>query len=174
MQKKHILTSITDFLAENYDDLEKYTIDDNYYLYKDGVRQFSSTSKKDLIQYLQRIKPELISKFGLEQIKTKEYSGVITLYRGHGYSEGENYYSPSKDFAMEFTLSGRESELTTVRVNTKRIYKHDPLPRGYGREDDNFDKAIEIAKGLGMNAIWVDEGFDQPNSVFKIDPKKKF
>ena len=32
------------------DDLfEEYSIDDNWYLYKDGIRQFSSTSKSDLI-----------------------------------------------------------------------------------------------------------------------------
>jgi len=161
-------------ILENMNDLDRYEIDDNFYLYKDGIRQFSSTSKKDLIQYLQRTKPELIRKFKLEPIKNKIYSGIITLYRGHGYNEGNNYYSPSKEFALEFTRTGRESELTKVKVNSNKIYKHNPLPRGYGVEDENFDIAIEIAKEKGLNAIWIDEGFEQPNSVFKIDANKNF
>ena len=172
--RKFIATTIRDYLNENIDDLDRYTIDDNFYLYKDNVRQFSATSKKDLIQYLQRTKPELINKFGLESIKDKKYSGVITLYRGHGYNEGNNFYSPSKEFALEFTRTGREGELTKVKVNTNRIYKHNPLPRGYGEEDENFDIAIQKAKEMGFNAIWVDEGLNQPNSVFKINVDKPF
>ncbi len=161
-------------LIQENNDLEKYTIDDDFYLYKDGVRQFSSTSKKDLIQYLQNNKPELLDKFNLSPAKKNEHSGAIMLYRGHGYNEGNNFYSPSKEFALEFTRTGRESELTKVKVNVNKIYKHEPLPRGYGREDENFDKAIEVAKSKGLNAIWVDEGFNQPNSVFKIDVNKSF
>ena len=172
--RKFIATTIRDYLNENIDDLDRYTIDDNFYLYKDNVRQFSATSKKDLIQYLQRTKPELINKFGLESIKDKKYSGVITLYRGHGYNEDNNFYSPSKEFALEFTRTGREGELTKVKVNTNRIYKHNPLPRGYGEEDENFDIAIQKAKEMGFNAIWVDEGLNQPNSVFKINVDKPF
>jgi len=171
--KKFIATTIREYLNES-SNLDSYTIDDNFYLYKDGIRQFSSTSKKDLIQYLQRTKPELLNKFNLLPEKDKELKGVITLYRGHGYNEGNNFYSPSKEFALEFTRTGRESELIKVRVNVNRIYKHEPLPRGYGEEDDNFDLAIEIAKNKGLNAIWVDEGLNQPNSVFKIDVSKKF
>ncbi len=75
---------------------------------------------------------------------------------------------------MEFTRTGRENELTKVKVNINRIYKHETLPRGYGIEDINFDIAISIAKEKGLNAIWIDEGFEQPNSVFKIDPNKNF
>jgi hypothetical protein len=96
---------------------------------------------------------------------------IITLYRGIGYNEGNNFYSPSKEFAMEFTRSGRESELRTFKANTDRIYKHNPLPRGYGREDPNFDLAIKIAQEQGYNAMWVDEGQGQPDSVFVINPR---
>jgi hypothetical protein len=98
---------------------------------------------------------------------------IITLYRGIGYNTGNNYYSPSKEFAMEFTRSGRESEIITKKVDTDKIYRHDPLPRGYGEEDPNFDIAIDTAKRLGLNAIWVDEGYNQPNSVFVVNPGKR-
>ena len=118
-------------------------------------------------------KPELIDKFNLLIPKDKSYKGIITLYRGHGYNEGNNFYSPSKEFALEFTRTGRESELTKIKVDSKRIYRNDPLPRGYGIEDINFDNTIKKASKLGFNAIWVDEGADQPNSVFVINPKKK-
>jgi hypothetical protein len=171
--EKYIVKTIKEYLYENQN-LDTYTIDDNFYLYKDGIREFSSTSKGDLIKYLQRRKPELLDKFNLLPEKEKELKGVITLYRGHGYNEGNNFYSPSKEFALEFTRTGRESELTKVRVNVNRIYKHDPLPRGYGEEDPNFDLAINVAKTKGLNSIWVDEGMDQPNSVFKINVNKNF
>lgn len=98
---------------------------------------------------------------------------IIILYRGHGYNEGNNFYSPSKEFALEFTRTGRESELTKIKVDSNRIYKNDPLPRAYGMEDINFDNTIKQASKLGFNAFWVDEGIDQPNSVFVINPKNK-
>lgn len=114
----------------------------------------------------------------LKQIIQEEVSNflrkgkIITLYRGIGYNEGNNFYSPSKAFAMEFTRSGRESELRTFKANIDKIYKHNPLPRGYGMEDPNFDLAIKTAQEQGYNAIWVDEGNGQPNSVFVITPSK--
>lgn len=105
----------------------------------------------------------------IKQIINEE---LITLYRGIGYNEGDNYYSPSKEFAMEFTRSGRESELKTLKTDTEKIYTHNPLPKGYGMEDPNFDAAIKAAQEQGFNAMWVDEGYDQPDSVFIINPRK--
>ena len=163
---------IREVIKKEFNDLNRYSIDDNYYLYKDGIRQFSSTSKQDLIRYLRHNKPELIDKFNLKPQKEKEYKGVITLWRGHGYNEGNNYYSPSKEFALEFTRSGRESELRIIKINIDKIYKHNPLPRGYGMDDPNFAQAIKIAKQYNYPAIWVDEGYDQPNSVFFINLNK--
>ena len=98
---------------------------------------------------------------------------LITLYRGIGYNTGNNYYSPSKEFAMEFTRSGRESELRKIKIDTNKIYKHEPLPKGYGGDDPNFDLAIKTAQKQGYIAMWVDEGYDQPNSVFIINPNEK-
>lgn len=73
-------------------------------------------------------KPEVLAKFDLVPTKEKEYSGIITLYRGVAYNEGNNFYSPSKEFVLQFTRTNRESELIKVRVNTNKIYKHNPLP----------------------------------------------
>ena len=98
---------------------------------------------------------------------------LITLYRGIGYNTGNNYYSPSKEFAMEFTRSGRESELRKIKIDTNKIYKHEPLPKGDGGDDPNFDLAIKTAQKQGYIAMWVDEGYDQPNSVFIINPNEK-
>ena len=167
--RKFIKQTILEVLSS-----DEYSIDDNFYLYQNGRRIYSSNSKKDLIHYLKHNNPELLSKLNLiEPLKVNRLGDKLTLFRGVGYNEGGNFYSPSKEFAMEFTRTGRESELLKMVVDKNRIYKHDPLPRGYGREDENFDIAIEQAKSLGLNAIWVDEGQNQPDSVFVINPKRK-
>ena len=71
------------------------------------------------------------------------------------------------------TRSGRESELRKIKIDTNKIYKHEPLPKGYGGDDPNFDLAIKTAQKQGYIAMWVDEGYDQPNSVFIINPNEK-
>ena len=107
-------------------------------------------------------------------VDTALNENLITLYRGiNGYNVGNNYYSPSKEFAIEFTRSGRESELRKIKIDTNKIYKHEPLPKGYGGDDPNFDLAIKTAQKQGYIAMWVDEGYDQPNSVFIINPNEK-
>ena len=133
----------------------------------------------EIVESLKEFIDDRYDKFlGIEKPVLNENSGIlkegkiITVYRGIGYNQGNNYYSPSKEFAMEFTRSGRESELRSFKVNTDRIYKHNPLPKGYGIEDPNFDLAIKIAQKQGYNAMWVDEGHGQPNSVFIINPSK--
>lgn len=153
-------------IFESKEDLSQYYYDDNYYLYKNNQKVYLSNSKADLIDYLKYNKPELLDYFGFAAPKKKIPKGYITLYRGIGYNEGNNYYSPSKEFALNFTRTGRESELKKRKIHTSKIYRHDPLPRGYGLEDENFEKAIKIAKRNGQVAIWVDEGINQPDSVF--------
>lgn len=168
-----IRNSLLKILTETDSELDNFSIDDDWYLYKNGKRIYSSTSKGDLINYLTHYHPELLDKFNLSNQVNKPLAGMITLYRGVGYNEGNNFYSPSKEFALEFTRTGRESELLKMKVNSNRIYRHNPLPRGYGLEDINFDLAIAEAKRLNLNAIWVDEGVNQPESVFVINPSKK-
>lgn len=148
------------------EDLSEYHYDENYYLYKNNEKVFLSNSKSDLINHLKHNKPELINYFGFKAPEKKTPKGIIKLYRGIGYNQGDNYYSPSKEFALNFTRTGRESELKTKKIHTSKIHRHNPLPRGYGEEDENFEKAIDIARKNGKNAIWVDEGYNQPDSVF--------
>jgi len=156
--------------AENLSD---YTIDENWYLYKNNKIQYCSNSKSDLIKYLKFNKPELLTHFNLKEKSKKVYKGIIKLYRGIGHNTGNNFYSPDKNFALQFTRTGKESELIHKTIDSSLIYKHTPLPKGYGTEDPNFDKAIEIALSKGLNAIWVDEGIDEPDSVFIINPDNK-
>lgn len=163
-----------------YRDLNKFNIDNDFNLFYDNKKIYASDSKKDLIHYLKLNIPDLLNKFNLSSDNTSNPttplsdSNYITLYRGKGYNEGNNYYSPSKNFALEFTKSGNENELIKTNVNINQIYKHNPLPKGYGPDDPNFNIAINIAKNMGLNAIWVDEGDNLPNSVFKINPNKPF
>lgn len=98
----------------------------------------------------------------------------IILYRGE-LSAGKkgNYFTPDKEFARQFTRSGRDSEIRQLVVDDSRIYKKEPLPKAYGYDMDDgkndMDIAIEEARQNGFNAIWVDEGQGQPNSVFFIN-----
>ena len=157
-----------DYLKRRYDE-KRSTVRNN--------REFDEyTNLIDLIDELLGLNENVLNELekNLKELLNEnlnESGKVITLYRGIGYNEGSNFYSPSKEFAMEFTRSGRESELRTFKANTDRIYRHDPLPRGYGREDPNFDLAIKTAQQQGYNAMWVDEGQGQPDSVFVINPK---
>lgn len=171
---KFIKSQIDKLLTES-DSTDSYTIDSNFYLYKNGKAEYYSDSKRDLIRYLKNRNPSLIGKLGLSEpdVPMAKKNKTIILYRGVGYNSGNNFYSPSKEFALEFTRTNSESELVKVKANLDRIYMHNPLPRGYGSDDENFDEAMKIAQNMGLNAIWVDEGEGQPNSVFKIDPNKK-
>jgi len=95
---------------------------------------------------------------------------TTTLYRGVSqYNEGDNYYSPDKEWARQFTQSGQDKEIKEVDVPTGAIYRSDILPKATKPEE--IDGAIAAAEAQGYNAIWIDEGGNEPNSVFVIDPK---
>ena len=98
----------------------------------------------------------------------------IILYRGELFSGKKgNYFTPDKEFARQFTRSGRDNEIRQLVLDDSKIYRKSPLPSAYGNdapgEKNDIDIAIEEAKRNGFNAIWVDEGQGQPNSVFFIN-----
>lgn len=93
----------------------------------------------------------------------------IVLFRGkmaHG-QEG-HYYSPDKEFARQFTQSGRDEEIIQISMDSNQIYRRDPLPQAYGVNENDIDDAIREAMAQGYKAIWVDEGQGEPDSVFVI------
>ncbi|HUX78924.1 MAG TPA: NUDIX hydrolase, partial [Alphaproteobacteria bacterium] len=95
-------------------------------VFENGFRQYSANNYEDGYNYIKNKYPEVIDKFFTPKSakKIKQYKGLITLYRGiNSATEGKNYYSPEKSFALEFTQSGKEGELEKIKMNTDLIYR---------------------------------------------------
>lgn len=94
-------------------------------------------------------------------------SQAITIYRGESNNnKNGSYWSTDKEFARNFTQSGQDKEIKTATINKNEIYIKNPLPQATSEREIN--SAIEEAKKLGFRAILVDEGKNQPNSIFII------
>ena len=94
----------------------------------------------------------------------------IQLYRGlsaYNKSSGSGYFTTEKEWARQFTQSGRDSEIMTATISADRIYRQDPLPQAV--DQDQVDETVATAKSKGFAALWVDEGVGEPNSVLVID-----
>ena len=107
---------------------------------------------------LRRIKGDLLVKGG----------DVETLYRGVGGTrQGRNFYSVNRDFAREFTKSGKDSEILTRYISKSDVYQPAELP--FAGDVPAVDAAIAAARKAGKKAIRVSEGVDQPSSIFVVD-----
>ena len=97
-----------------------------------------------------------------------EWTGkYITIYRGESvYNRSGRYWTTDREWARQFTQSGRDSEIKTARIESSRIYKEEPLPSA--TDELKIDNAINIARAQGFVAIWVDEGINEPNSVYVL------
>lgn len=92
---------------------------------------------------------------------------VIKLYRGESvYNKGGRFYTTNREWARQFTQSGLESEIKSIKYPEEAIYKANPLPEA--TNEKQFDDAIEEARANGFKAFWVDEGVGEPNSVYFI------
>ena len=96
------------------------------------------------------------------------FEANLTLYRGVStYNKNGNYYTTDKEWARQFTQSGRDQEIITTSIPKEKILKLNPLPQATNEED--FDKALETAKQKGYPAVWFDEGAREPNSIFVLN-----
>lgn len=94
--------------------------------------------------------------------------GTEKVYRGvGGDTGGGNYYTPDREFARNFTRSGRDSEIKEAFVSTADIYTPPKLP--LATREAEIDAAISEARAAGKKAIRVDEGAGEPNSIFVFD-----
>lgn len=96
---------------------------------------------------------------------------IERVYRGLNIAAGVtlrgNYYSTSRDFAREFTRSGRDSEVVSRKIKTSDVFEPDELP--FAGDEAAIDAAIEQAKSEGKKAVRVSEGVGQPPSLFVFD-----
>jgi hypothetical protein len=98
-----------------------------------------------------------------------DQGGTETLYRGQlavnpGGEKGGMFLSPDKEFARQFTQSGRDSEIKTHQIRSSDI--HEPKSEVSAGDPDAVDKAVSDAKASGKKAVRLSEGKGQPPSVF--------
>ena len=92
---------------------------------------------------------------------------VIKIYQGRNvYNKKSKYFTTDKEWARNFTQSGLDSEIFTKTIDTKNVYKHNPLPEA--TDVNQLDYVKNIAKSKGFFSIWVDEGKNEPNSILFI------
>lgn len=100
----------------------------------------------------------------IEGRKLPIYRGVSTINR-RGGTRG-SYWTPDKDWARQFTQTGRDAEIKTMVIDIDRILRLDPLPHATSEEE--FDGALDLAQQQGYAAVWFDEGPGEPDSVFVL------
>lgn len=94
----------------------------------------------------------------------------IRLYRGESqYNKGGHYWTTDKEWARQFTQSGRPSEVRSMTFPVEMIFRNDPLP--FATNATELDTTEQLALEKGFNAFWVNEGSGQPESVYIIQQK---
>jgi len=95
---------------------------------------------------------------------------MLTVYQGQSaHNKGSQYYSPSKEFARNFTQSGLDKEIKRVKIADEDVYRAKTLPSG--TNDSQLKRAEEEAKAGHFKALWVDEGQNNPPSIYVFDRK---
>ena len=91
----------------------------------------------------------------------------MVFYRGTSQQSKPNgaFWTPSLNFALQFTQSGLESEVQQVTIDTDKTWRTIPeLP--YGGDMDEIEEAIPEAQSHGCGAIWCSEGQGEPDSIY--------
>lgn len=91
------------------------------------------------------------------------------IYRGEGGTsrKGGSYWSPSAEWAKQFTQTGRLEEVKKAYIKSDDIYTAKELP--YAGDPDAIDKAVAHAKNNGFKAVRLSEGTNEPQSVYVFD-----
>ena len=90
---------------------------------------------------------------------------LITIYRGTSvHNKNGRYWTTNKEWARQFTQSGQDSEILTAKIDPTKIFKPDPLPNA--TDENELNQAVQTARNQGFLAVWVNEGLNEPNSVY--------
>lgn len=96
-----------------------------------------------------------------------DYLSEMFIYQGRSaYNKGSKYWSTDREWTRQFTQSGLDKEIAVSRIDPKKIYKKNPLPSATNAIE--IEEAIEEARKKGYLAIWLDEGVNEPNSIYII------
>jgi len=97
----------------------------------------------------------------------------LQLFRGeYSGNRGGGYYTSDREFARQFTQSGRDREIKVRWIRREDIY--DPpepvLAAASTPEKERvWDAAIEEAHRQGFKAVRFEEGSGEPSSVYVFD-----
>lgn len=120
--------------------------------------------------------------------RKKRAKRFITIYRGNlSFGPAGSGYDLDIERARMGATDGRYDLITSIFIDTCKIYRKNPLPRAFGHGEgmhpyvdgqkphNAIDKLWENAKEAvvaGYDAYWVDEGEGQPNSVFVVNKER--
>jgi hypothetical protein len=102
-----------------------------------------------------------------KQFFYEETNNLITIHRGEsvhnrkGGPMGGKFYSLDKEFAKQFTQSGRDEE-----VISKQIPSHLVKDMSHIYAGDDIEPHIEQAKKEGFAAVRFNEGGKEPHSIY--------
>ena len=100
-----------------------------------------------------------------DPIEKKTASSVMEVYRGEfSGNKGGKYWSTDKEWAAQFTQTGRIEEVQTRRIREQDIFSSDPLP--YAGDPEEIEEAIKEAKKKGFKYVRLDEGRNEPDSIY--------
>ena len=89
-----------------------------------------------------------------------------TVFRGEGPTsqKGGRYWSPSQEWAAQFTQTGKLEEVKKAYINKADIYEPRELP--YAGDPDAIEAAVKEARQKGFKAVRLSEGGNEPNSIY--------
>jgi hypothetical protein len=97
-----------------------------------------------------------------------EQRRVLTVYRGeYSGNKGGRFWTEDREFARQFTQSGRDHEIVMRYIFPGDIDKKSA--NVYAGDPDAIDQAILVAKADGYKAFWLNEGQGQPPSIYVFD-----
>ncbi len=96
---------------------------------------------------------------------------MLTIYRGISvHNQNGNYFTTDPEWARNFTQSGQDKEILQCEIDSALIYEAVPVPQAV--DDGQVNTIINLAKTKGFAAIWVDEGANEPKSIFVFRKSK--
>jgi hypothetical protein len=101
-------------------------------------------------------------------LRDERGSPWLELHRGENVTNRNgSFYSPDREFARNFTQSGRDAEIRRRFLHRDDV--HSPEPAVYAGDERGVDRAIAEARALGKKAVRVTEGAGNPDSIFVLD-----
>jgi len=97
---------------------------------------------------------------------SKKIASIISIYRGENASnkKGGKFWTQDKGWAAQFTQTGKVEEVKSKRIDSKDIYVVENPP--YAGDPDAIDEIVKEAKKKGYKAVKLDEGRNEPQSIY--------